>query len=244
MKKTYINTVSAATLLITSFILPCFAQTPPAVATTAAEQSLPAPKPSGAELIKLLSQGGYSIFFRHGLSDYTKVDAENIDFKNCNTQRPLLEGGRDQAVFIGQAIKKFHIPVGEVWVSPFCRTKETAELAIGKKYTVLDELEFSIGEKKDTRHRKGQFTKQLMSTPPQTGTNNFIIAHTGNLKEAFNIFPRPEGVMVIFKHLPDGGIEHIGEVAPADWPEMPEHLQYSEENERLEKEYRARNKNQ
>jgi phosphohistidine phosphatase SixA len=48
-------------------------------------------------------------------------------------QRNLTDGGRADARAIGAAIRSLGIPIGEVLASPFCRTRETAELIFGTR---------------------------------------------------------------------------------------------------------------
>ena len=53
-------------------------------------------------------------------------------FEDCAHQRNLTDGGRADARAIGAAIRSLGIPIGEVLASPFCRTRETAELIFGR----------------------------------------------------------------------------------------------------------------
>ena len=45
-----------------------------------------------------------------------------------------------------------------------------------------------------------------------------IISHTANLKEAAGIWPKPEGVAIIFRPRADGGFDPIARVLPGEWP--------------------------
>jgi phosphohistidine phosphatase SixA len=47
-------------------------------------------------------------------------------------QRNLTDAGRADARAIGAAIRALGIPIGRVLASPFCRTRETAELIFGR----------------------------------------------------------------------------------------------------------------
>lgn len=78
--------------------------------------------------MNLLRQGGYVIYFRHTKTDFSQKDTV-ADYDNCAGQRNLTDEGRTQAKDIGVAMKVLGIPVGRVVASPYCRTRETAQLA-------------------------------------------------------------------------------------------------------------------
>ena len=79
-----------------------------------------------------LRKGGLVIYLRHGSTDQTGSSEEAADLMKCETQRNLSAEGRMQATEIGKAMQALRIPVGTVTTSPFCRTKDTAELAFGR----------------------------------------------------------------------------------------------------------------
>jgi len=94
--------------------------------------------PQAVELLTMLKEGGYVIYFRHGSTpDYREPKVE--DFADCPKQRNLNSIGRYQAFLIGEGFRNLGIPVGEVFSSPYCRCVDTARLAFGK-YVILDEL--------------------------------------------------------------------------------------------------------
>ena len=83
------------------------------------------------ELVEALREGGYVVYLRHAVTDRSKEDDPVLDLDDCSTQRILSEDGRDQSRGIGGAFRKLAIPVGDVYSSEYCRTRETAELAFG-----------------------------------------------------------------------------------------------------------------
>ncbi len=56
-------------------------------------------------------------------------DPANFRLDDCGTQRNLSEAGRSQARRIGQHLRAKGVAVKAVWHSPWCRTRETAQLA-------------------------------------------------------------------------------------------------------------------
>ena len=97
-----------------------------------------APEPSSAPdpgyaltdrpLLGALRAGGYTLYFRHTSTVFSRLDGNMIDHRDCARQRMLSDKGRDEARSIGKAIATLHIPIGEVLSSPYCRTTETATL--------------------------------------------------------------------------------------------------------------------
>ncbi len=89
-------------------------------------------EPSGPSVLRALREGGYILYFRHTATDFSQNDDKMTGFEDCASQRNLTDGGRADARAIGAAIRSLGIPIGEVLASPFCRTRETAELMFGR----------------------------------------------------------------------------------------------------------------
>ena len=162
-----------------------------------------------------LKKGGLVVYFRHSITDTSQTDAA-ADLARCETQRNLSEAGRAQATKIGQAFKALGIPVGEVLSSPFCRTKDTAQLAFGH-FTVSDDLFFASNAPKDAVARMTASLRRMLSTRPADGANSIVVSHTSNLREAAGIWPKPEGVAIVFRPLGDGRFEALARIPPEDW---------------------------
>jgi hypothetical protein len=91
--------------------------------------------PPDKPLLNALRAGGYVLYFRHTATDFGQNDEKMTGFEDCANQRNLTDAGRADARAIGAAIRSLGIPIGEVLASPFCRTRETADLIFGR-YTV------------------------------------------------------------------------------------------------------------
>lgn len=177
------------------------------------------PLPGLDQILPELRQGGFVIYLRHAATDHGSDDVD-IDFKHCETQRNLSVAGKQQARDIGIAFKQLGIPVGTVLSSPFCRARETAELAFGRHQVDWD-LYFAIGVGPDERARLGRALRDLLSAPPVEGTNTVIVAHTANLKEAADIWPKPEGAAYIFHPGLAGQFSlMVPKVLPDQWREL------------------------
>ncbi len=169
------------------------------------------------KLIENMRQGGYVLYMRHAASNRSQTDTNTQDLSNCATQRNLSTQGREQAKAIGQSIKSLNIPIASVISSPYCRCVDTAQLAFGR-VVKSDDLRFTISEDEAETKRLSSALQKRLSTPPPAGTNTVIVAHTGNLKEAAKVWPKPEGVLHVFKPMGKGKFKHLGRIAPDEWP--------------------------
>ena len=176
-----------------------------------------APHATG-ETIRSLKQGGYVLYMRHAASDTSKPDrAPDVDLKDCATQRPLSDKGRLQAAYIGQAIRALGIPIGEVLVSPYCRVRETAELAFGGSYTVRPSLMSTSNLSEKEKRPLLEDLRALLAKPVPDGTNRLLLSHNAPLMDAVGIFPKPEGVVLVFRPNGKGGADHVATITPDAW---------------------------
>ncbi len=176
-----------------------------------------APQLAGAALVEALQHGGYILYFRHGLTDHDTYDSDRNNLDNCASQRLLSDAGRQQMRTIGEAIRQLNIPISTVISSPYCRTVETAILAFG--HTVKDEnLKHTVTASKQEAEQQSLALKALLSTlPVAEGTNTVVSGHTGNLQEATGIWPKPEGVAIVFKPHGDGEFHYVATIPPQYW---------------------------
>jgi phosphohistidine phosphatase SixA len=163
-----------------------------------------------------LRKGGFVIYFRHGITDETGPKDESADLTTCATQRNLSAEGREQATQIGKAFHALGINVGTVTTSPFCRCKDTAKLAFGR-FTINNDLYFAMDTGAEKTRQLATALRRTLSTPPAAGTNAVIVSHTANLREAADIWPKPEGVAYVFRPLPGGRFEAVARVSPEEW---------------------------
>jgi phosphohistidine phosphatase SixA len=127
---------------------------------------------SGKALLDALRGGGYVLYFRHADTDFSANDDNMTSFEDCSKQRNLTEVGRTHAREIGAAIARLNVPVGDVLASPYCRTRETAQLVFGRATPSVDVR----GGPALDRARYGALEK-LLSTPVTGGANRVIVSH-------------------------------------------------------------------
>jgi phosphohistidine phosphatase SixA len=182
----------------------------------AAGAEVQAPTANLAAVLGNLKQGGYVLYFRHTTTDTAGAPDADADLARCESQRNLSTAGRAMATRIGRAMKALAIPVGGVVTSPFCRTRETAELAFGK-YTVSNDLYFVLRTDARETRRLADALRGMLSAVPPRGTNSIVVAHSANLREAAGIFASPEGVAYVFKPLGKGQFEAMATILPEEW---------------------------
>ncbi len=172
-------------------------------------------------LVEALQQGGYVIFFRHAATYRAQLDTDQQNLENCQTQRNINEEGIAQAEAIGQAFRAATIPLGEVLASPYCRTRDTAEIAFGQ-VTLSDDLinPFSKEDEAEVT-RLGEQLQQLLSRPPAPGTNTVLVGHTPNLQAATGL-SIIEGEAAIFAPTGPEGFTLVGRVLPDEWSALVE----------------------
>lgn len=170
------------------------------------------------EIIAKLQQGGLVVYFRHAATNHSEEDQHPVDLDRCETQRNLTQRGRNQSIEIGKAFKRLAIPVSKVLTSPFCRCRETARLAFGES-TTDPNLYFSVDLTKPQRDAQAQGLRSMISLIPNSG-NRIIVAHTGNLREATHLWPKPEGVAYVFQPLGDGNYRVLGSIPPDRWKDL------------------------
>ncbi len=146
-------------------------------------------------LLEALREGGFVIYFRHAATD-TAVD-QSVDFQYCATQRNLSQRGKDQSAEIGAGFEALGIRVGEVRSSEFCRTKETAELAFGR--VEVDPMLTPLPEDSpEEKAAKAKAFGELLSTPPEPGTNRVVVGHQSNIASVLPDLALDEGEAAVF----------------------------------------------
>ena len=175
-------------------------------------------------LLAEVRKGGYVLYMRHGTTDNSRADrAPTVDLNDCNTQRVLNDDGRKLAVTIGQAIAKAKIPVGEVFHSPLCRARESAELAFpalrGKLKPELN-LAYTANLTAEQKKPVVAATRTLVSTPVPAGTNRVLVAHAPNMADLMGYFVKPEGTVVVLRPLGNDKFEYLGSIPPTLWASL------------------------
>ena len=168
------------------------------------------------KIVLELQKGGCVIYMRHGSTKRDESDRTTTDFQNCKLQRNLSEDGKKVLANIGKKLKKLKIPINQVLSSPYCRCKESATLVFNH-YSIDDNLRFAlISDIEETELLKNHL-QNLLVKKVKSNSNRVLVSHTANLKEATDIWPKPEAVMVVFKQKEDGSLLYLGKILPNYW---------------------------
>ena len=199
--------------------------TPPAVVefqiapTAAPTATLPGPL-VGTALLKALQQGGYVIFFRHAATYRSQLDTDQQNLANCATQRNLDETGQAQARAIGLAFSAANIPVGPVRASPYCRTRDTAQLAFGRVELTPDLINPSYtDDAAESAHLEARLA-QFLSDPPPIGFNTILVGHNSPSLQTITGLSIVEGEAAIFAPHGRGQFSLIGRLLPEEWTDL------------------------
>lgn len=178
-------------------------------------------KAVGTALLQALRKGGFVLYMRHATTDTNRPDrVPSVDLDDCATQRPLTDAGRKLARQIGRYLLEARIPVTEVWVSPLCRTRETAQLAFGERAQVDRNLTYTANLTATQKQPLLAAARQHLSTPVAPGGNRVLVSHSTNLADLIGYYITPEGTMAVFAPKGNGQFDYLGSIHPDDWPAL------------------------
>lgn len=189
----------------------------PGLQPAAAQEAVPSTLPL-ASIAEALRGGGYVVYFRHADTGAPTAEPPGVDINRCETQRNLIDRGREQARGIGEQFRRLRIPVGKVLSSEFCRCRDTAQLAFGRfeltrtLTVVRREPEFE-----PARRAAAHGLRKLLATAPAPGENTVLVSHGFNLIDLEGIYLSEQGEAAIY--LPDGvgGYTLVARVKPDAW---------------------------
>ena len=176
------------------------------------------------DLVELLRQGGYSLYFRHEATDWSQSDSilNHGDWLSCDASqvRQLSAAGREAAKATGAAIRALGIPVAELLASPYCRCMETAALMqLGTVEASEAVINMRIASYFGGRDAVVETARALLARRPPDGSNRVIVAHGNVAINATSVYP-DEGEGLIFKADAAGGFEFVGRLSPEDWQRL------------------------
>jgi phosphohistidine phosphatase SixA len=179
---------------------------------------------SGQALIAALRQGGYNIYFRHAVTDWSQHDqvTNEGDWTSCDPvrMRQLSAEGREVARRIGAAIRRLKIPIGRVLTSEYCRTRETAQhMDLGPVTATRAIMNTRAAEFVGGLDAVIERARRVLATPPKTGTNTVLVAH-GNLMRATSGAYSGEGGAAIFAPQKGGEFRIVAQLMPEDWERL------------------------
>lgn len=175
----------------------------------------PKPPLDGAKLVEDLRRGGYVLYFRHTSTlpehehEAAHRRAGTHRVEDCSTQRNLSELGYVEARTQADWIAKLNIPMGEVLVSRYCRTRLHAAF-----FTAA--IAFSDALTPVRNAQKAAALRRMLDTPPPAGTNTFLFAHGGVLWMATD-YDSAESELFVFRPGGPKGATLVATVKMHEW---------------------------
>lgn len=187
-----------------------------AVVVAAASGSAGASSTADPALARALQRGGLVLVLRHAATDFSMPDRDPVVLSNCRTQRNLNAQGRADARAIGRGARRLRLRIGTVLASPFCRTKETARLALGR-FRVSRALLNTIAAEHDARWRRQiRDARRLLGTRPPAGRLTALVTHGSVVGDATGQ-PLEEGETLVFRPLGSSRFRLLGRILPREW---------------------------
>ena len=171
-------------------------------------------------LISALQEGGYVIVMRHASSPRQVPNADTANPDNPQRERQLDESGRNDAIAMGEAIRKLGIPITEVESSPTYRTLETARMAGFRDVQIRDYLG-NQGMQASSEAATNRFLENLAIVPRQG--NRLLITHAPNIAAAFpGLSPEIEQGEALVIDPSSGVTEPVARIRISRWPTIGE----------------------
>jgi len=171
-----------------------------------------APAAQGDEAaIKALTQGGHAILMRHAkISAHAKAMVLDPN-GNCANEENLSDDGRAQSGRLKAMLDKAGIKFDAVLTSPFCRAKETAQLAFGGATVDSNLTALEIGTQAQGQARTQAITDLLAR---HAGKGNVaLVTHRPNI-DALTMELVEEGEAVVARIQPNGTLDAVGRIRP------------------------------
>ena len=186
-----------------------------AAASANAEPGVPV---DGARLAAELKKGGYVLYFRHTATlpeheheaKHRREGTHRVE--DCTTQRNLSELGYLQAREQSDWIARLNVPMGQTFVSRYCRTRIHAAFFTAR-------VTFSDPVTPVRNAEKAAALKRMLATPPLPGANTFVFAHGGILWMATD-YDSVEAETFVFRPGGAKGAELVASIRMEDWPRL------------------------
>jgi hypothetical protein len=167
-------------------------------------------------LASTMQGGGLVLVIRPAATDFSMPDQDPVVLSDCRTQRNLNAQGRAAARTIGRAVRRLRLRIGSVFASPFCRTKETAQLAFGR-FRISQALLNTIASEHDARWRSQiRAAQRLLGTKPASGMLTVLVTH-GSVVGDTTGQRLEEGETLVFCPLGSSRFWLVGRILPREW---------------------------
>lgn len=157
---------------------------------------------------------GLVILYRHALAP-GGGDPAGFDVDDCSTQRNLSDDGRQQARNMGRQLRARGVDVSRVLSSPWCRSRETADLMDVGRVRELKRLGSVFTAPTSVAQRREAATRRLIERHADRSGVMILVGHQANIIDVTGVAPTSgEGVVVRHDEGEPGGLEVLG-IVPA-----------------------------
>jgi phosphohistidine phosphatase SixA len=179
--------------------------------------------PSKSAVLAGLRQGGFVILMRHASSPRAAPDAAHANKDNLSAERQLDDSGVVSARAMGEALRRLHIPIGQILSSPTYRALETLRYAQLAQPVTLPELgDGGSSMQADPTGSRGTWLRSLVGKTPAPGTNTLIITHFPNISEAFGASAAglADGEALILQPVSGGDPTLVARIKIEEWSRL------------------------
>ena len=172
--------------------------------------ALPAAPHAQADAWQLLRQPGHVVFMRHSDAPGSGGfgDPPGFRLEDCATQRNLSDEGRAHARRTGEAFAKHAVAFDRILTSPWCRCRETAQLATGREAEALAPLSNLVGR---SEHRDEQVNALKAYLAGLGASTRALFVTHGIVINALTGIQPASGEMVIVKRGAGGEPEVVAD---------------------------------
>jgi phosphohistidine phosphatase SixA len=162
-------------------------------------------------VLKALASGGHALVLRHAKVEDHALAAVLDPNGNCANEANLSEEGRAQARRLRQMLERAAARFDLVLTSPYCRARETAQLAFGGGTVEAALLPADLGPQADAQAHMQALAQRLAR---QAGRGNVaLVTHRPNVM-MLTLELVDEGEAIVARIRDDGELDVVGRLRP------------------------------
>jgi phosphohistidine phosphatase SixA len=142
----------------------------------------------------------------------------------CDSDAPRkLTEASGSARAMGEALRRLHIPIGQVLSSPTYRALETVRYAeLGEAVSMPELGDGSASMQADPTGSRARWLRALAGKTPTPGTNILMITHFPNISEAFGASDAglADGEALILQPVPLGDPTRTARIKIEEWNQL------------------------
>lgn len=164
-----------------------------------------------------LARPGAIVLIRHAYAPGVG-DPPGMRLDDCTTQRNLDAQGRAQARRLGERLRQRGVQVGAVLHSPWCRTRETAQLLVAGQSSPAPRVEPAFGSffaGQGDAARQTAAAREILRRWQGPGAL-VVVTHHVNVLGLTGVAPSSAEGLVVRVPPGDGPLQVVGRIDPQD----------------------------